>query len=67
MIRSRMDPRLKTILNDALDSALKEHVANLFTVWMRDATDQPNRAIVGANKAIAAWRQAIQAIETMED
>lgn len=62
-----MDQRLKTILNDALDSALKTHVATLFSVWMRDSTDQPSRAATGVRTAIAAWRQAIQAIETMED
>jgi hypothetical protein len=60
-----MDERLKQILNDALDQSLRDYVHNLFTVMMRDPTDQPERAATGARKAITAWRKAVNAIEEM--
>ena len=60
-----MDERLKEILHKALDDALHEHIAHLFAVWMKDDSGQPERAATGARRAIVAWRQAVQAIETM--
>jgi hypothetical protein len=43
------------VSSHALDQALQEWVANLFTVWMRDNAGQPQRAITGAQQAIASY------------
>jgi len=59
--------KVKPLLKQALDDALTEHIKLLFAGWLKDDTDQPERAARGARKAIAAWRQAKEAIASMED
>jgi hypothetical protein len=58
---------LKPLLRQALDDALMEQVKQLFLIWLKDSTDQPQRARGGIEKAVAAWRHACRAIEQMED
>jgi hypothetical protein len=60
------EERLKTVLNQALDEALRIHVVNLFSVWMKDDTGQPARARVGIEKAVYAWQHARKAIDGWE-
>jgi hypothetical protein len=48
----------KQILEQALDKALQDWIANLFSVWMIDPTGQPDRAIEGSRRAIAAYHFA---------
>ena len=60
------EERLKIILNQALDEALRLYVVNLFSVWMKDPTGQPDRAREGLEKALKAWQHAVDAINHME-
>jgi hypothetical protein len=52
-----------SLLHEALDTALKNYVVQEFDMWMRDATEQPQRAAAGTKKAIAAYREACKAID----
>jgi hypothetical protein len=54
---------IRSLLKDALDSALRDHVKHVFDVWMKDDTDQPARAATGVRNGIAAYRQACEAID----
>jgi hypothetical protein len=46
--------RLRNVLFEALDKALREHTVSLFKVWMADPTDQPSRMLKGMIPAIDA-------------
>jgi hypothetical protein len=43
---------------------LEEQIQRLFEIWMKDASDQPRRAMVGTHNAFSAHtrarRQAVQ-------
>jgi hypothetical protein len=60
------EERLKVVLNQALDEALRIYVVNQFSVWMKDPTDQPERARIGVEKAVRAWQDAREAIDGWE-
>ena len=49
---------VRGILLGAIDKALSTQTEHLFEVWMKDASDQPRRASVGANNAVSAWVRA---------
>lgn len=49
---------IKLLTADALDAALKDHVKGLFSVWMKDHSDQPRRAMQGMDVGINAYRRA---------
>ena len=57
------EERLKIVLNQALDEALRLYVVNNFSVWMRDPTGQPERARKGVMGAVQAWQQTTKAID----
>ena len=46
--------RLRGIMIEALDEGLREHIKNLYIVWMKDERGQPGRARVGVEAAIRA-------------
>jgi hypothetical protein len=56
--------RVRAIMMEALDQALKTKVEELFAVWLRDATGQPARAKRGMEGALLAYygahREAIK-------
>jgi hypothetical protein len=54
--------RLREIMLEATDQALKDHIVRLFDVWMKDPSDQPERAIAGARPAVTAHVNARAAI-----
>ena len=60
------EERLKIVLNQALDEALRIYVVNQFSVWMKDPTGQPERARTGVAKAIRAWADGRRAIDATE-
>jgi hypothetical protein len=49
--------RIKTLMNEAMDSAFKQQAAFLFGVWMKDLTGQPQRARTGVAIAMHAYLQ----------
>jgi len=55
------DERLRLVLNQAVDEALRAYLVNQFSVMMKDPTPgQPERARAGMEKSIAAWRKIVR-------
>ena len=50
--------KVRAILLDGLDQALKQHLVTLFGIWMKDVQDQPGRAKHGLQLGIGAYVQA---------
>jgi hypothetical protein len=50
--------KVRNIMLEAFDSTLKQHLSNMYLVWMRDETGQPERAALGARQGIAAYVRA---------
>ena len=57
------DERLKAVLQQAMDEALRLHLVKLFGVMMQDPSGQPERAMTGVEKAVKSWRSAVQAFK----
>ena len=55
--------RLRAIMFEALDEALKDHIVHLFEVWMKDDRGQPDRARVGVKQGIRAHQSARRSAE----
>jgi hypothetical protein len=47
--------RMRAVMLDALDDALREHVKHVFEVWLKDERGQPERARTGVRQGIKAW------------
>ena len=50
--------RLRSIMFDALDSALKSHIEHVFEIWLKDERGQPARAATGVRQGIKAHQSA---------
>jgi len=50
--------RVRKLMLDALDEAFKEKIKDLYEVWLRDETGQPQRAAKGAENALRAYFHA---------
>jgi hypothetical protein len=47
--------RVRGILLDGIDAALKAQAQHIFTTWMKDPTDQPRRATIGMRNGVNAY------------
>src|SRR5262245_38449307 len=51
-----MDPatreKIRNIMYEAIDDALKEHIMKMYDVWMKDDRGQPGRAATGVRQGI---------------
>jgi hypothetical protein len=47
--------QIRTVMLEALDEALKEHVKHVFEVWLKDERGQPERARTGVRQGIRAY------------
>lgn len=56
------EQKIRDILHDALDDALKEHIKRTFEVWMKDDTQQPERAARGIRGGVNAYIQSQKAL-----
>jgi hypothetical protein len=50
--------RIRTVVIEGIDMALKQHVQKLFDIWMKDTSSQPERAIEGMEVGISAHVRA---------
>jgi len=50
--------KIKTVMLEALDEALKRHIVHMFEVWMKDDRGQPERARNGTIAGINAYLKA---------
>ena len=50
--------RIGVLTLAAIDSAFKDQVGHLFTVWLKDPAPEPARATRGMGNAISAYQRA---------
>lgn len=55
---------LRAITYESLDIAFKDRINHLFSVWMRDDTDQPKRFLTGARMSLRGYIQGRHIIST---
>jgi len=55
--------KVRGIMMDALDDALKNHIVHMFEVWMRDDRGQPERARTGVVNGISAYIKAGKSVQ----
>jgi hypothetical protein len=55
--------RVRDIMHDGIDQGLKNHAVSIFSVWQKDPTDQPRRAITGMTNAINAYAGSREAVK----
>jgi hypothetical protein len=54
------EDKIRVIMYEALDNALKDHFERMFKVWMGSEEGQPERARNGVQNGISAWQRARQ-------
>lgn len=62
-VSSPYEARLIVLDREAMDNAYRNKLEQLFSVWLKDDTDQPARAVTGANEARKAYTAAMNEIE----
>jgi len=50
--------QVRSVMLDALDAALKEHITHLYEVWLKDDSGQPLRAKTGTERGVRAYLSA---------
>src|SRR5262249_9851985 len=63
---TKWDDRITELDKQALDDAYKKKIEQLFSVWVSDSTEQPERAAKGALQAKRAYIEAQKALEMRE-
>jgi hypothetical protein len=58
--------RVIELAHAGVDEAFKEHVKQLFDVWVRDPTEQPKRAMSGMATNLSAYHRARANIRAWE-
>lgn len=53
---------VRSIMTEALDAALKNHIIHMFEVWMKDDRGQPDRARTGVTNGVAAYIRASKSV-----
>ena len=52
---AEMREKIRTIMLEAIDQSLRDHIVRLHATWMKDETGQPARATTGARQGIKAY------------
>jgi hypothetical protein len=63
---SKYDKRIAELDREAIDEAYKEKIIALFNTWLSDPSEQPSRAVRGAQNARRAYIGAMIEIEKRE-
>jgi hypothetical protein len=63
---SKYDKRIAELDREAIDAAYRDKIEALFTTWLSDPSDQPSRAVKGAQNARRAYIGAMTEIEKRE-
>jgi len=46
---------LRIAMRAGIDQAMKAHTSQMFNIWMKDPTGQPERAVTGMQNAVRAY------------
>ena len=65
-VPARHEARLIQLDRQAIEQAYVQQITFLFQQWMKDHTDQPERALRGARSARSAYSRAMASIEQRE-
>jgi len=63
---SKYDNHIAELDKQAIEHAYMAQIEHLFSVWMKDATGQPERAVNGARTARKAFIGAMDALEKQQ-
>ena len=55
--------KIRSIMYEAIDEALKDHIMKMYDVWMKDDRGQPGRAATGSRQGIKAYLGARMAVD----
>ena len=47
--------KVRALMLEAIDEALKDHTKHMFEVWLKDPNHQPERAITGMRQGLTAY------------
>lgn len=64
---SEFDARLVVLDKEAIEAAYREHVQRMYSIWMKDETGQPHRALTGVRQAQKAYLASMEAIKRREE
>lgn len=67
LIYSKHSERLLQLDREAVDNAYRHKIEQLFDVWMRDSTGQPERAVTGARIATKAYMDIMKELDRREE
>jgi hypothetical protein len=66
LMASPYDDRIIMLDREAADNAYRAQISHLFSIWMKDDSGQPARAIKGANQARKAYIDVQKAVDKRE-
>jgi hypothetical protein len=66
-IPEKYETRLVELDRRAVEAAYEAHVRALFLSWMKDPSDQPERALQGVARARRTYVDSITAVERREE
>jgi len=55
--------KIRGIMYEGIDEALKEHIMKMYDVWMKDDRGQPGRAATGVRQGIKAYLGARMGVD----
>jgi hypothetical protein len=64
--QSPYEERLLQLDREAIERAYVEHIKKLFSIWTVDYSEEPPKAVKGAQQGRSAYARAIAAIEKRE-
>jgi hypothetical protein len=58
--------KLRTLMQEGIDEAMRMQMEHLFAVWTRDQAQQPSRARTGLDQAVAAYVHTYNQIKSWD-
>jgi len=55
---SQTQEQVRKVVLEGIDQALRNQTVRVFDIWMKDASEQPKRALTGMDAAISAYVRA---------
>jgi hypothetical protein len=63
---AKYEAKFVELEKEATDEAYREQIMRLYSIWLRDETGQPHRALTGARQARSAYARIMDALEKRE-